>query len=479
MPVTRNNALPDLWDSTIKYNIGDQVTFLNIIYRSIQNNNENKEPNQYPDYWTPLDIYLKDTTVMEHGDYSGDEEFWQRDNIYIDASGFVYLNNENTGINVNGWVRKEITFADLSDEEKASLKGDKGDKGEQGIPGANSTIPGPQGPQGPAGKSAYQSWLDAGYVGTETDFINWIRSGIITLDTKISKTSHNGIENQAITNAFLAYQRKVNELLDQYNDRITDLENRLKAIYQGNEHTFRFGITNNGQYGYRIDNSDIVTPFQQTTSELNATGVELINGLGLSDMGRQYILNENTILDLDSELQSASLLGDVSTNSNTLNRNVAYSNNVQTQDFNDFFSDITYEYVFKDGEFSSIDIPYNLQGMTYDTEHEPYKLYSKGENNYEGIWFDVNTAGAYGNRLQIKVQPYECESVNIVIGNTTNTDHTIEEVITDSTLQLQKITKTITENTTIKLDNIATNQRIYFFSNNTQNQFRITEILVN
>ena len=195
-------------------------------------------------------------------------------------------------------------------------------------------------------------------------------------------------------------------------------------------------------------------------------------------MGRQYILNENTILDLDSELQSTSLLGDVSTNSNVLNRNVAYSSNVQTQDFDDFFSDITYEYVFKDGEFSSIDIPYNLQGMIYDTEHEPYKLYSKGEDNYEGIWFDVNTAGAYGNRLQIKVQPYECESVNIVIGNTKDTDHTIEEVITTPALQLQKITKTITENTTIKIDNIYPNQRIYFFSNNTIHQFKITEILV-
>lgn len=477
MSITKNNTLPDLWNPDINYKCGDYVTYLNIIYRSIKDG-ENKNPKENKDYWSPLDIYLKDSTVMEHGDYSGDEEFWQRDNIYIDASGFVYLNNENTGINVNGWVHKDISFSDLSDEEKASLKGDKGDKGEQGLPGADSTIPGPQGPQGSAGKSAYQSWLDEGYTGTEEDFVNWIRSGIITLDTAPSITSHNGIENQAITNAFITYQRKVNELLDQYNDRITDLENRLKAIYQDTEHTFRFGITDNGQYGYKIDNTDTVYPFQQTTSELNSIGVELINGLGLSDLGQHYILNENTILNLDNELRSASLSNNVSTNSRTLNRNVTIGENVQTQDFDDFFSDVTYIYLFKDNEFVNDEMPYNLENMIYDTEHTPYKLYSKGNNSYEGIWFGIDSVSSIGSRIKITVEPYECESVKIVIGNTTDTTHTIEEIINDSTLQVQKITKTITKKTVIELDNIAENQRIYFFSNNTTNQFRITEILV-
>lgn len=483
MPVTRNNTLPDLWQSDIEYSINDTVTFLNIIYKSLQNENSNHVPNISQDYWQPCEIYLKDLTVMKHGDYSGDESFWERDHFFIDSSGYIWENNENTGINVNGRVIHEIRFSDLTPDEiellKQELHGDKGDKGDKGD---NSIVPGPQGPQGPQGpdgKSAFEIWQEQGHEGeTEADFIEWIRTNSIPIDDSLSPISRNAVENQAITNSLIEYQRKINELLDQYEDRITDLENRLKATYQSTEHTFRFGITNNGQYGYRIDNSDAVYPFQQTTSELNSMGVELINGLGLSDMGKQYILNENTILDLDDELQSTSLLGDVSTNSNVLNRNVAYSNNVQTQDFDDFFNDITYEYVFKDGEFPSIDVPYNLQGMTYDTESDPHRLYSKGETNYEGIWFDVNTAGAYGNRLQIKVQPYNCESVNIVMGNTTDTTHTIEEIINDSALQIQKITRTITENTTIKLDNIATNQRIYFFSNNTANQFRITEILV-
>ncbi len=47
------------------------------------------------------------------------------------------------------------------------VKGDKGDTGTQGIPGT----------PGAAGKSAYDTWIDLGNVGTPTDFLTWLRGG--------------------------------------------------------------------------------------------------------------------------------------------------------------------------------------------------------------------------------------------------------------------------------------------------------------
>jgi len=53
------------------------------------------------------------------------------------------------------------------------LKGGKGEQGEQGIQGEQ----GEQGVQGETGKSAYQIWLDNGNNGSETDFLNWLKGG--------------------------------------------------------------------------------------------------------------------------------------------------------------------------------------------------------------------------------------------------------------------------------------------------------------
>lgn len=106
MITTQNNTLPNQWANDIAYNKNDTVSFLGIIYKSKVNNNLNNQPHGGEDdeYWEALDIYLKEETVMNHDNgYSGDENFWERDNIYIDqASGYVYVNNENTGINVKG-----------------------------------------------------------------------------------------------------------------------------------------------------------------------------------------------------------------------------------------------------------------------------------------------------------------------------------------------------------------------------------------
>ena len=52
-----------------------------------------------------------------------------------------------------------MTFEDLTEEQKASLKGEQGEQGEQGEPG----------------KSAYQVWLDEGNTGSEEDFLNSLK----------------------------------------------------------------------------------------------------------------------------------------------------------------------------------------------------------------------------------------------------------------------------------------------------------------
>ena len=90
MPITANNTLPNDWNSSRTYALGDLVSYAGIIYRCLQANT-NKNPAIETEYWTPLAIYLKDATRMPHGDYSGDESMWERDNIYIDDNGWVYF----------------------------------------------------------------------------------------------------------------------------------------------------------------------------------------------------------------------------------------------------------------------------------------------------------------------------------------------------------------------------------------------------
>ena len=83
-----------------------------------------------------------------------------------------------------------MTFEDLTDEQRESLRGPKGEKGDTGPQGpqgpqgetgpqgpqgkngdkGDTGATGPQGPQGPVGKTAYEYAKDGGYSGTETAF---------------------------------------------------------------------------------------------------------------------------------------------------------------------------------------------------------------------------------------------------------------------------------------------------------------------
>ena len=97
------NTLPEIWDATIIYGKYDEVRYDNIIFISLINDNQNNNPiSTEGTCWKAHDIYKKILTVMPHNQYSGDDSFWDKDQIYIDVNGDVYVNNENTGINVSG-----------------------------------------------------------------------------------------------------------------------------------------------------------------------------------------------------------------------------------------------------------------------------------------------------------------------------------------------------------------------------------------
>lgn len=518
--VTKNNTLPAEWNTTKIYNIGDTVYFLNIIYRALQRNSE-KPPKLNPDIWEPLDIYKKDSTVMDHDNYSGEADFWERDNIYIDSNGFIYLNNENTGINVNGKIQKEITFQDLTEQERLSIKGDKGDKGDQGIPG-------PQGPEGPMGeviltpeqidvlkgdqgKSTYEIWLDEGHIGTESDFLNWVQSNIVILDDKLDILSEHALKNKAISSAFADYQRQVNTLLDNLTNRIIDLENRLKAIYQGTEHTFRFGITENGKYGYIIDNSDTVIPFQQTTDEMSSIGVEQINGIAYNSLGETNELTTNSLLDAGM-VQTSSLTNEPSVNSILLTPNVYSTTDFNITDFDKGFKDSTYRYVYQDRillhDYPIHFVNVNAPNIEESSEEVSFDMYNLGDTKYEGIWFgpeyeqkevSIETYQdnyfdefGYGHTIYITLEPYNCNSVKIITGITSSIikqgvdddPETIQEqkvsfkeAILNQNTMIEQNTYTITDSTTIQLDRLNPDtEYIYLSTNNTTNQFKITEI---
>ena len=97
-------------------------------------------------------------------------DFFTNFPITIDVNGYIFYYNENTGINIRGpQGRSVVSFDDLTEQEKAQIKGETGERGPQGNEGAA----GPQGDIGPSGKSAYQIWLET-HTGTVEDFFQYI-----------------------------------------------------------------------------------------------------------------------------------------------------------------------------------------------------------------------------------------------------------------------------------------------------------------
>ena len=437
MSTTVNNTLPKMWDATVTYGLQETAYFNNIIYQSLVNNNLNHRPDEPSStYWKALDTYKKELTVMEHGDYSGDESFWDRDQFFIDVDGYVYMNGENTGINVNGRTTVDVKWEDLTPTQREQLKGDTGPQGPRGIQG----IQGETGPMGAVewdnltplqieqlrglqGKSTYEIWLEQGHTGTEVDFLCWLQSNIIHIDNALNTSSVNPVQNKVIALALNTYMVKVNDLLRQYESRIQDLENRLKATYNGQEHTFSYGITEGGKHGYRIDNSDTVIPFDATSDVLSSLAAFTLGGISLSAFGERAELVAETIPDQNRlGIGSSSIKGKPSINSTELNGtsiNSKSNEQVKVQEFNDFFQyTVNKGYIYRDNQFEK-GVSYDLTGMTYSEENG---LIAQGLVETEGIIIPFETVSQKNTGfINFEIEPAPNSSCNYIIGYATST----------------------------------------------------------
>lgn len=458
MSTTVNSTLPKEWSATTTYYEGDTVVYFNIIYRCLQTS-LNQRPAFSEDYWKPIDIYIKDMSVMETG-YSGDANFWERDEIYIDGAGWVYVNNENTGINVRGPEgHVTVDLASLTPEQLAQIKGPQGDVGPQGPQG----IQGPAGPAGevvltpeqiailtgPDGKSAYQSWLDQGYTGTESDFVAWLRSGAITLDTDLDPNSTNGVENRAIANAFQTYRNNLTTLVAQLAARVTELENRLKYNVNNQDYYFKFGVTTEGKYGYCLTGTDTVIPFDTASHDiLSSSGAEVGVRPFASEIGQYgaqpyqltgYVEDANTITGTDFVSLS----------------------------FQDAFG--LYIYLYKDGKFYNEDYDMKLNGMTFNyiSPSTQTDLYSNGEAIGEGILFSPSGISYDATKIYFVVEPLHAgDTINYQIGKFTNTAASLPTLITTGAYRTGYTGGSFTERTTIEYQ-YQVGDGVYFGSSST------------
>lgn len=318
-------AQPATWDNNAFYNKGDYVTYHDIVYVCLAETSHGDNPGvddqesvwaQYagrpvlphgtgydvdydeetvpssgddltdveinPKTWkqiiTPSDGVNKlDASVMDKDQYSGDSNFWTENDIQIDGAGWVYLNNEFTGINVRGPEGGvgEVRFETLTPAQREMIRGEqgvqgiqgeKGDKGDKGDTGAvawdNLTEEQIAMLRGQQGLSAYEVWLQQpGNAGkSEAEFIAAITGpASITVDKEMDGTSHNPVENRAI----YAYITRLQEQVQELQDIVEDLQNRLQYSRAGNIIKFRFGVTNDNQYGYMKDGTTEVTPFSE------------------------------------------------------------------------------------------------------------------------------------------------------------------------------------------------------------------------
>lgn len=473
MAITPNNTLPDQWRDNIVYSLGATVSFGNIIFRSEKNNNLNHNPGIDQDqvWWKALDIYKKEFTVMPHGNYSGDANLWDRDNIYIDAdTGYVYVNNENTGINVNGRINYQLTDNQLSEIANRVTQlipvGPKGEKGDTGEPGEKGD-PGSQGPPGQTGqdgKSAYECWLEAGHTGSETDFMIWLRSNIITLDTELSKESNNGVTNTAISTAFENYQNDINTLISSLEQRVASLEGRL----QQRSIEFRFGVTTEGEYGYYISGTDQIIPFANQDKTVLATyGIESNNpSVFQTQFGYSNVDVANT--EIDSQYTSpTSLSGEVSGTEEEPTS--IYGINVRPMNINEALEDS--RYIFNNGAFQP-GYNFNLYSMVVDTELTG--LLSKNAEDIEGIYFEPNSSSVAGTYINFVVEPVHSEdTIYYEAGVFTNPNDKLPDVVETVSGQQGQFDSRTT------ITQLIDYTKGVYFASTQQSEYRIVSIYIN
>ena len=442
--------LPPQWSEDQAYNYGDKVSYAGIIYKCIQSYTVEHSVTHNPatdinhEWWLPLQIYLKDVSVMDKKNYSGEENFWDKDHFYIDTEGYVYENGENTGINVRGPSGlTNLHFEDLTPAQIELIRGPQGRRGYRGPQGEQ----GPQGEtgaiefesltptqieqlKGDPGKSTYQIWLDAGHQGTEEDFLDWVRSTKITLDTEPSTTSPNGITNAAITNTFEDYKTYIEEYIDRLEDRVADLENRLQTQ---NNIQFKFGVTTEGKYGYFISGTNRIVPFvvgdeeilTSNNAELNAPSVfQTQIGIGEGQAAQTNIQSQYTI--------PSSLEGSISNNTGE-DLSLLYSDNVVPVRMNEIYG--LKKAVFEDGLFTQL-ATYGLYSMNYPYVDAvtPVTLSSLNEENIEGIYFPPDSLSHEGNLISIEVEPITAgNTIYYQMGTFNTLDDELPDIIVNET----------------------------------------------
>lgn len=446
MSTTINSTLPAEWSENKIYNKKDTCYSGGIAYESLIDNNQGLVPAHNPGAWRALDIYTKDTTVMDD-DFSGEANMWERDQFRVDQSGWVYINNENTGINVKGAVQ----FSDLTPTQIEQLRGPEGPqglKGDKGDPG----IQGPQGPEGsvswdetltPAhaaelkgaeGKSAYQSWLDQGYTGTEADFVVWMRDHAITIDQELNNTSINPVQNQAIYKILTNKLSEFTQRLEVLEQKMADLMNNLYANTTEGSITysvpFKFGITTEGDYGYYKKNSNIITPFNaisdsnlqtsrmiennqmifNTENEFNTINID---DYSCSNLAAQTILENNSY-------EPTSLDGVISTVNTYQDENVYASTNVEING-----STSVLETLFENGKFLQ-DVNYGLIEMVQTNDNTlPIRTIPDGLKIYDDqTIYKQGDLVSYSADYYGEVSTYYRSLINNNVGNDPATSDT-------------------------------------------------------
>ena len=418
MAITTNPTLPQEWDSSKDYYIKQQVLYKQIIYQCVKNTGGNHmPPYNKSEYWIAIDAYKKAATVMPHGPYAGDDEFWERDEVKITPTGDVLINNEVTGINVRG-PRGDgtIRWENLTPQQRDSLKGDQGPQGKTG-PKGDTGERGPAGyidlsPEqieilkGETGKSNYELWLEMGHTGDLNDYFAWLIHSAVIIDTKLSEFSSNPVENRAISAALEVYKSLVNELLHQYEARLQALENRLKARYNNEDHYFSFGVTTEGKYGYYYGNTTPqLIPFDNTNSEvLNTMMTEELQGVAAQSFANNNsTLAYSTIAD-HSPYSPTSLEGDVTSSGGEDNMPL-YGTNIESINLTDYIDhNIEYTEIFKQGQGFLESQPiytYGFDGMTLSNNQ---LITNNSTSPINGIYFNTELGQAY-SRIYFVVEP--------------------------------------------------------------------------
>lgn len=431
---TINNTYPDVWEYETTYSIGDRVTYGSIIYRSLVNDNQGKIPFMYNEYWKAIDIFSKDASVMDD-EYSGDTGIWERDQLYIDDNGDVYINNERTGINVKGPKGDpgNVDFSSLTPEQKAMLKGDKGEDGADGRDGTDGQDgrDGTDGQDGADGKSAYEVWLDYhGYNPDEHSVLEFLQSLVgpaATIDTEMDATSGNPVANSTLVETLTNLTNSLMSRITELEERVENLESKLTYRYQGEEVWFDFGVTAEGLYGYIKRDEVQVTPFETPDGNPMTSSFVQTSTILQGNFGKHIQQEGVTTVPNMRTMQPASIQQNPSSNVEEID-NTIYATGVEILNFTDAFN--LYTDIFNHGKFDRYgntgnatlyEMIYNYDATKTDEDEAVGNTrYIIGNPVlYSGLYF-TDKLKEVGNTIYFEIEPVtEGATVEYEIGNST------------------------------------------------------------